>query len=321
MKKKIFYIIMAVLSVLLVFAFTAGAENTENEADLQGFEFSVAQNSLVCPARGDVNFDGEITPADARLILRFAVELQTPSSKEFSVSNLDDDSSVTVTDARLALRIAVGLDEGIPHDSTEQVIIKEATCYDIGRCATKCAYCGNVFDLGVIPQKQHTGAGWDITEEATCTKTGLKEMRCVYCDTLMKTEETPPGDHIFGEMKYIGDNDCTKMRKAYRECKNCGYTEDFILLPTAHSYVWTVTTEPTCTEYGIEEMACKYCGRVMPDSEQHILSFLGHIGNWTVVQYPTVTEDGLKINICMRCGEELEREVLPKTGSDIIEEE
>lgn len=58
---------------------------------------------------GDVDGDGIVTAADARLTLRFAVNLQTPSSHQKSTADMDGDGIVTAADARLILRKAVGL--------------------------------------------------------------------------------------------------------------------------------------------------------------------------------------------------------------------
>ncbi len=61
--------------------------------------------------RGDVDYDGAVTAADARLALRAAVGLEwmTPGSLVFDVSDMDGDDSVSAADARLILRKAVGL--------------------------------------------------------------------------------------------------------------------------------------------------------------------------------------------------------------------
>ena len=62
---------------------------------------------------GDVDKDGEITAADARLALRRAVELETyaPGSDEFIACNVDKDAEVTAADARMILRAAVELED------------------------------------------------------------------------------------------------------------------------------------------------------------------------------------------------------------------
>ena len=61
---------------------------------------------------GDVDLDGKVTAADARLALRRAVLLETFSedSLEFRAADVDFDRKATASDARLILRAAVGLE-------------------------------------------------------------------------------------------------------------------------------------------------------------------------------------------------------------------
>ena len=62
---------------------------------------------------GDVDKDGEITAADARLALRRAVDLEkyAKGSDEYIACNVDKDDEVTAADARLILRAAVELED------------------------------------------------------------------------------------------------------------------------------------------------------------------------------------------------------------------
>lgn len=59
---------------------------------------------------GDVNENGVISVDDARLILRYAVKLEAPTTTRRPLADVDGDGSITVEDARMVLRIAVGLD-------------------------------------------------------------------------------------------------------------------------------------------------------------------------------------------------------------------
>ena len=59
---------------------------------------------------GDVDGDGSVTSADARMILRFAVLLEAPTTSQRKLADLDGDGRITAADARFALRRAVGLD-------------------------------------------------------------------------------------------------------------------------------------------------------------------------------------------------------------------
>ena len=67
--------------------------------------FTVAANAA---PRGDIDGDGTVTPADARLALRAAVQLEQLA--DWRLADVDGDLSVTSADARLILRAAVGLE-------------------------------------------------------------------------------------------------------------------------------------------------------------------------------------------------------------------
>ncbi len=59
---------------------------------------------------GDVNFDGSVTAADARLILRASAGLESLSVSQLPVADINGDSRVTAADARIVLRMSAGLE-------------------------------------------------------------------------------------------------------------------------------------------------------------------------------------------------------------------
>ena len=59
--------------------------------------------------RGDLDEDGRISAADARLSLRAAVGLEALSEVQKLVGDVDGDFRLTAADARLILRVAVQL--------------------------------------------------------------------------------------------------------------------------------------------------------------------------------------------------------------------
>lgn len=80
----------------------------EAYADKNGQEFRSLGNA---PTKlGDVNLDGEVTAADARLALRAAVGLETLTDAQKTPADVDHDFDITAADARLILRAAVGLE-------------------------------------------------------------------------------------------------------------------------------------------------------------------------------------------------------------------
>lgn len=64
--------------------------------------------------KGDVNRDGEINAADARLTLRYAVGLEgTPTKVVLSVADVVGNDGINAADARMILRYAVGLETSL----------------------------------------------------------------------------------------------------------------------------------------------------------------------------------------------------------------
>ncbi len=92
MKKKGFYAVLAAVLVMAVI--------------LSNFAVpSFARRKL-----GDVDGDGFITSADARIALRASVKLENLSKEEELAANVDGDGFVTSADARLILRASVKLE-------------------------------------------------------------------------------------------------------------------------------------------------------------------------------------------------------------------
>ena len=59
---------------------------------------------------GDVNLNGKLSAADARLVLRAAVHLEAFTPQQERLADMDADNLITPADARAVLRAAVGLD-------------------------------------------------------------------------------------------------------------------------------------------------------------------------------------------------------------------
>lgn len=73
------------------------------------FEYTVAKRNEI--RIGDVNFDGDISAADARLALRNAAKIEELSSDALLAADVDLDEKITASDARKILRVAAGLDK------------------------------------------------------------------------------------------------------------------------------------------------------------------------------------------------------------------
>lgn len=59
---------------------------------------------------GDVDMDGKLTAADARLVLRRAARIITFTMEQEALADVDDDGKITANDARLLLRVTSGLE-------------------------------------------------------------------------------------------------------------------------------------------------------------------------------------------------------------------
>lgn len=60
---------------------------------------------------GDINCDGNITSADARMVLRIAVGISIVETEKYIYCDCDFDGIITASDARIVLRTSVGLDK------------------------------------------------------------------------------------------------------------------------------------------------------------------------------------------------------------------
>ena len=73
------------------------------------FEYRVAKRQEI--RIGDVNFDGSVKAADARLALRCSAKIETLSEDARLAADVDLDGKITASDARKILRVAAGLDK------------------------------------------------------------------------------------------------------------------------------------------------------------------------------------------------------------------
>ncbi len=65
---------------------------------------------------GDVDLNGKVTAADARLALRFSAKLEKLSDAQQKNAEVNKDGKVTSADARLILRVSAGLEKGFDNE-------------------------------------------------------------------------------------------------------------------------------------------------------------------------------------------------------------
>ena len=89
---------------------TDGVLKTEMKANV--FTGAELTDSIAMALLGDVDCDGDVDVADARLALRAAVKLDILVGARFAAADVDFSNDISVSDARTILRIAVKLEDG-----------------------------------------------------------------------------------------------------------------------------------------------------------------------------------------------------------------
>ena len=78
-----------------------------------GLKFTYNNVEYTVIIKGDVNFDGKITAADARFILRIAAKLDSADEITSYAADINSDSKVTASEARSVLRFTARLASSI----------------------------------------------------------------------------------------------------------------------------------------------------------------------------------------------------------------
>ena len=148
-----------------------------------------------------------------------------------------------------------------------------------------CSRCKDTLSTGeVFFEHDLTGDPVEVVAP-TCQSPGLLGYKCSKC----------------GEIVYETDPDNP-------EKVDCEFDPD--------SY--TVTTEPTCCEYGKATVSCKWCGKTVTETLQPLCSKSGEHteeglenGYWVVTEEATYTEKGIREFYCGCCGKWVKAEYIP----------
>ena len=114
----------------------------------------------------------------------------------------------------------------------------------------------------------------------------------------------------------------TGVKKVW--CGTC-QTYVYLVIPTVgHTWVWTVTKQPTLNSTGLKNGICSVCkktqnGVVMPKLEcsVHSADSWEKSVQWTVIAEPTCTSTGKKQARCTGCNKNITREI-PKKEHDAV---
>ncbi len=210
-KKITILLIIAGLMQSAVAAFAAERPSALQLALLSSEKATVqTQAAGACSGRlsGDVDADETVSASDARLVLRYAVDLEKPCAGDLLYAEMDGDGVISSGDARLTLRTAVGLESPQRHDyvvSRE----RESTCAAQGFVSGFCESCGKEI-LVFLPTLPHDFTEPTVTP-ATCTKEGSVIKTCRACGFVLQTV-LPATGHRWIEAS----------ASAPRHCADCG---------------------------------------------------------------------------------------------------
>ena len=121
-------------------------------------------------------------------------------------------------------------------------------------------------------------------------------------------------DHQFGEWIRTTEPTCTENGVETRTCELCGETESRAVAALGHTEETIPAVEATCDEPGLTEgKKCAVCGEILVAQEE--IPALGHEYE-SVVTAPTCTRGGYTTHTCIRCGDSYVDSYVEPTGHD-----
>ena len=248
-------------------------------------------NIAFAAAIGDVDGNGKITAADARIALRASVGLENLTADQIKVADVDGKPGIAAADARLILRASVGLETLHTHEYKDAVT-KAPTCTEKGVKTFTCE-CGDSY-TEEIAAKGHTEVA-DKEVAPTCTKTGLKGgSHCSVCNIVIKKADVVAAKgHTPVTDKAVAPT-CTATGKT--EGQHCSVCNAVIKAQTTvpakgHTVVTDKAVAATCTATGkTEGQHCSVCNTVI--KAQTTVPAKGHTVVTDKAVEPTCTETG-----------------------------
>lgn len=143
---------------------------------------------------GDLNYDEYISIEDAVIALRFATGIETPDEHQEHAADLDYDGEITTADVRLIMRGAADIDYVPDHFFSQWEIITPPTCTEKGLAECACHYCGKKVTKAldktghnIIPATCEAPEYCSVCNESfgEALEHVESEGRCVNCNTLL----------------------------------------------------------------------------------------------------------------------------------------
>ncbi len=130
------------------------------------FMFNLAL--LSSALHGDVNYDEYISIEDAVIALRFATGIETPDEHQEHSADLDYDGEITTKDVRLIMRGAADIDYVPDHFFSDWETITPPTCTQDGLAQSTCYYCQKKVSK-ILEKTGHSIVPATCTEPSYCS--------------------------------------------------------------------------------------------------------------------------------------------------------
>lgn len=156
--------------------------------------FIVTLSLSVSALHGDVNNDEYIGIEDAIIALKFATGIETPDEEQEHLADLDYDGQITTNDVRLIMRGAADIDYVPDHFFSQWETTIAPTCTEDGLATCYCFYCEKVVEKTVdkightiVPATCTNASYCSVCNETFGLPLGHTEAEgyCTICNTLI----------------------------------------------------------------------------------------------------------------------------------------
>ncbi len=200
--------------------------------------------SALIARKGDINNDGDVTVTDARLALRFAVQLDEPTEIQEYCADVDGTKGISVADARIILRVAVSL-QTLEDSPKEFITIQPSRTEEESTSKS---------DAEVIPETEtaaqvsttETTSEESTTEEVTTEENTTEEATTEEVTTEENTTEEETSEEVTTEGATTEEETTTQIL----------HTHEFTGITADHSLNGKHKVYCKCGEYIIENCKC-----------------------------------------------------------------
>lgn len=269
--------------------------------------------------KGDINGDGTVTVADARLALRFAVRLDTPTDSELYRADVDGIKGISVADARIVLRVAVKLQtlddteettttkpcttvKETAEETTTETITEAVTTVEVTTTkeATTEEYTTEEVTTEEITETETTTevetTNEASTEEST-TETVTEVETTTEAESTTEEETTEPVPHTHEFTEIVADHSLDGRHKIFCKCdeyktESCECTDE--------------TVPATCTQGECVIYTCTKCGDIRTVTKSNPLGHDTEVLPGCIFAKEALDKNsGMYVRewpICKRCG-------------------